>query len=229
MTIADGVRSVREGIADAAAKAGVDDKSILLVAATKMNDASRVREAVSAGIDAAGENRVQELIEKNAQGAYEGTSLHFIGHLQRNKVKYVVGTAALIQSVDSEALLKDISARASGLGIKQDILLEVNIGREEAKSGVLPEELDSLAAFAGTLPCISLRGLMAVPPITEKTLYFEQMYKLFVDIKQKKYDNVFMEFLSMGMSADYAAAICCGANMVRVGSAIFGPRDYNNK
>lgn len=224
MTVAEGVRAVREGMAAAAARAGVSEKSILLVAATKMNDASRVREAIAAGIDAAGENRVQELLEKNAQGAYEGAPLHFIGHLQRNKVKYVVGTADLIQSAGSAELLRAISERAVMLGTVQRVLLEVNVGREEAKSGVLPEELDETAAFAGSLPGISVQGLMAIPPKTEKTVYFEQMYKFFVDIKQKRYDNVCMDILSMGMSADYAAAISCGANMIRVGSAIFGPR-----
>lgn len=224
MTIGENVLSVREAIAAAAAKAGVDEKSVVLVAATKTNSAERVREAVAAGIDAAGENRVQEMLEKREQGAYEGVPLHFIGQLQRNKVKYVVGAVELIQSVGSRELLSDIAARAAKLGVRQDILLEINVGREQSKGGVMPEELDELAAFAGSLGAVRVRGLMAIPPITEKTTYFEQMYKFYVDIKQKRYDNVFMDFLSMGMSADYPAAIACGANMVRVGSAIFGPR-----
>lgn len=224
MTIGENVLSVREAIAAAAAKAGVDEKSVVLVAATKTNSAERVREAVAAGIDAAGENRVQEMLEKREQGAYEGVPLHFIGQLQRNKVKYVVGAVELIQSVGSRELLADIAARAQKLGVRQDILLEINVGREQSKGGVMPEELDELAAFAGSLGAVRVRGLMAIPPITEKTTYFEQMYKFYVDIKQKRYDNVFMDFLSMGMSADYPAAIACGANMVRVGSAIFGPR-----
>lgn len=224
MTIGENVLSVREAIAAAAAKAGVDEKSVVLVAATKTNSAERIREAVAAGIDAAGENRVQEMLEKREQGAYEGVPLHFIGQLQRNKVKYVVGAVELIQSVGSRELLADIAARAQKLGVRQDILLEINVGREQSKGGVMPEELDELAAFAGSLGAVRVRGLMAIPPITEKTTYFEQMYKFYVDIKQKRYDNVFMDFLSMGMSADYPAAIACGANMVRVGSAIFGPR-----
>ena len=224
MTIAENVLAVREAMAAAAAKAGVSEKSILLVAATKTNSADRVREAVAAGIDAAGENRVQEMLEKREQGAYEGVPLHFIGQLQRNKVKYVVGAVELIQSVGSRELLSDIAARAAKLGVTQDVLLEINVGREPSKGGVMPEELDDLAAFAGGLGSVRVRGLMAIPPITEKTTYFEQMYKFYVDIKQKRYDNVFMDFLSMGMSADYPAAIACGANMVRVGSAIFGPR-----
>jgi pyridoxal phosphate enzyme (YggS family) len=224
MTIAENVLAVREAMAAAAAKAGVSEKSILLVAATKTNSADRVREAVAAGIDAAGENRVQEMLEKREQGAYEGVPLHFIGQLQRNKVKYVVGAVELIQSVGSRELLADIAARAAKLGVRQDILLEINVGREESKGGVLPEELDELAAYAGSLGSVRVRGLMAIPPITDSAAYFEQMYHFFVDITQKRYDNVSMDFLSMGMSADYPAAIACGANMVRVGSAIFGPR-----
>ncbi|MBR5708870.1 MAG: YggS family pyridoxal phosphate-dependent enzyme [Oscillospiraceae bacterium] len=224
MTIADNVRAVREKMAAAAARAGVDEKSVLLVAATKTNPAERVREAIAAGVDVCGENRVQEMLEKLGQGAYEGAPLHFIGQLQRNKVKYVVGAVDLIQSVGSRELLSDIAARAAKVGVTQDVLIEINVGREESKGGVLPEELDELAAFAGGLGSVRIRGLMAIPPITEKTTYFEQMFNFFVDIKQKRYDNVSMDFLSMGMSADFPAAIECGANMVRVGSAIFGPR-----
>ena len=224
MTIAENVRAVREKMAAAAARAGVDEKSVMLVAATKTNPAERVREAVAAGIDASGENRVQEMLEKLGQDAYAGAPLHFIGQLQRNKVKYVVGAVDLIQSVGSRELLSDIAARAAKLGLKQDVLIEINVGREESKGGVMPEELDELAAFAGGLGSVRIRGLMAIPPITEKTTYFEQMFNFFVDIKQKRYDNVSMDFLSMGMSADFPAAIECGANMVRVGSAIFGPR-----
>lgn len=224
MSISDNVRAVRERMAAAAARVGADEKSILLVAATKTNPAERVREAVAAGIDASGENRVQEMLEKLGQDAYAGAPLHFIGQLQRNKVKYVVGAVDLIQSVGSRELLSDIAARAAKLGLTQDVLIEINVGREESKGGVLPEELDELAAFAGGLGSVRIRGLMAIPPITEKTTYFEQMYNFYVDIKQKRYDNVSMDFLSMGMSADYPAAIECGANMVRVGSAIFGPR-----
>ena len=224
MTIADNVRAVREKMAAAAARAGVDEKSVLLVAATKTNPAERVREAIAAGVDVCGENRVQEMLEKLGQGAYEGAPLHFIGQLQRNKVKYVVGAVDLIQSVGSRELLSEIAARAAKLGVTQDVLIEINVGSEESKGGVLPEELDELAAFAGGLGSVRIRGLMAIPPITEKTTYFEQMFNFFVDIKQKRYDNVSMDFLSMGMSADFPAAIECGANMVRVGSAIFGPR-----
>lgn len=231
MTIAENIAEIRRRINAAAARSGRTGADITLVAATKMNDAARVREAVAAGIDACGENRVQELVEKRAQGAYEGAPLHFIGHLQTNKVKQVVGVVDLIQSVDSEELLARIDRRAEALGIVQDILLEVNIGGESAKSGIAPEALPVLLESASGYAHLRVRGLMTIPPICEEpggnNVYFSRMYELFVDIGTKKYDNVFMDFLSMGMSGDFEDAIACGANMVRVGSSIFGARDYS--
>ena len=201
------------------------------MAASKMNDAARVREAVAAGVDACGENRVQELVEKNAAHAYDGAPLHFIGHLQKNKIKYLVGAADLIESVDSVELIELIDRRAEKLGLTQDILFEVNIGREGQKSGFLPEELPQALEFAAAAGHIRLRGLMAVPPASanpeDTRPYFAAMRELFIDIGAKKYDNTSMDFLSMGMSGDYEAAIEEGANMVRVGSAIFGARDYS--
>ncbi len=229
-SIEDNVKTVFDNIAEAARKSGRKPEDVILVAASKTNSAERVREAFGAGVRYFGENRVQEMTEKAALGAYSGAQIHFIGHLQRNKVKNVVGSADLIQSVDSDELLELISRRAAGLGIVQDILLEVNIGAEESKSGVLPEGLDELAAKASALPGISVKGLMTIPPVSADPLdsvrYFDRMYKLFVDISAKKYDNITMDILSMGMSADYAEAISAGANMVRVGSAIFGARQY---
>lgn len=170
------------------------------------------------------------MLEKNAQAAYAGARLHFIGHLQKNKVKQVVGTAALIESVDSEELMRLIDRCAASKGICQDILLEVNIGGEAAKSGFRPEEIPAALAAAAQFDHIMVRGLMAIPPkcsrAEENIPYFCSMQKLFVDNGEKKYDNVHMDFLSMGMSADYTAAIACGSNMVRVGTAIFGARNY---
>ena len=231
MSIGDNVRAVRENIARAAEKAGRAPSEILLVAATKMNDAEKVREAVAAGVDACGENRVQELVEKNALGAYTGAPLHFIGHLQKNKVNKLVGVCDLIQSVDSAELIAAIGRRAVSLGVTQDILLEVNIAGEAQKSGVAPEAVWQLLDIAAETSGISVQGLMTVPPICEKSEeirgFFDRMYRLYVDIRAKKRDNVTMRFLSMGMSADYAEAIAAGANMVRVGSAIFGERNYN--
>jgi pyridoxal phosphate enzyme (YggS family) len=227
MTIADNVKRVRDLIAEAAVKSGRSPGEITLVAASKMNTAERVREAILAGVDAVGENRVQEMLDKNSNGAYQGAPLHFIGHLQTNKVKAVVGICQLIESADSAGLLGLIDKRAATLGIKQEILIEVNIGREENKSGVLKENLEELLIYAGALPGISVQGLMAIPPaLGGQFNYFDEMYKLFVDIRAKKYDNISMNFLSMGMSDSFTEAIAAGSNMVRVGSAIFGARQY---
>ena len=230
MSIAENVAAVKENIAAAAVRCGRSPDEIKLVAATKMNDAGRVRQAIAAGVDICGENRVQELQEKYALGAYEGCPLHFIGHLQKNKVKYIVGKVGLIHSVDSVALASEINKRAAALGIVQDILLEVNIGAEPAKSGFAPGELScALDAMAG-FGSIRVLGLMAIPPICEKSeenrVYFRRMKQLFIDIGQKKYDNVLMQLLSMGMSADYEVAVEEGANLVRVGTGIFGARNY---
>ena len=228
--IGKNVEHVKAEIARAAGNAGRDPAEILLVAATKMNDASAVRAAVRAGVDICGENRVQEMLEKNAQGAYEGVPLHFIGHLQKNKVRQVVGLCELIHSVDSLSLLQEIAKTAEKRGLVQDVLLEINIGNEESKSGFSPEEVGMALEEAARMTAIRVRGLMAIPPICEKPEenrpFFLKMQKLFVDNCRKKYDNISMDFPSMGMSGDYTEAIRCGANMVRVGTGIFGPRNY---
>ncbi len=228
--IGKNVEHVKAEIAQAAGAAGRDPAEILLVAATKMNDAAAVRAAIRAGVDICGENRVQEMLEKNAQGAYEGAPLHFIGHLQKNKVRQVVGLCELIHSVDSLSLLQEIAKTAEKRGLVQDVLLEINIGNEESKSGFSPEEIGMALEEAAKMTAIRVRGLMAIPPICEKPEenrpFFLKMQKLFVDNCRKKYDNISMDFLSMGMSGDYTEAIRCGANMVRVGTGIFGPRNY---
>ena len=233
MSIAENVKQVKENMAAAARRCGREPDGILLCAATKMNDASRVREAIAAGVDVCGENRVQELTEKLEQGAYSGCPLHFIGHLQKNKVKYIVGKVSLIHSADSLELIGVIDKRAAALGVTQDILLEVNIGGETAKSGFAPADLGEVLPQMADFRAVRVRGLMAIPPICENMEenrpYFRTMKQLFVDIGAKKYDNVSMDFLSMGMSADYEAAIEEGANIVRVGTGIFGARDYGAK
>lgn len=233
MTIAENVALVKKNIAAAAARAGRDPSGIMLVAATKTNGADRVREAIAAGVDACGENRVQEMLEKAALGAYEGAPLHFIGHLQRNKVKNVVGLVSLIHSVDTIELLRQIDRVAAEKSLVQDVLLEINIGAEASKSGFAPEELPSALAAAAQLESVRVRGLMAIPPICvsgeENRQYFVRLQQLFVDNCDKKYDNVRMDFMSMGMSGDYETAVECGAHIVRVGTAIFGPRAYPEK
>ena len=228
--IAENIAVLRERIERAAAAAGRAAGEVAFVAATKMNDADNVRAAIAGGVDACGENRVQELVDKYEQGAYTGAPLHFIGGLQKNKVKYLVGKVDLIQSVDSYELALTIAKKAQQLGVTQDVLIEVNIGREEAKSGVLPECTDELLARLSEMDGIKVRGLMAIPPNIElnpkNIAYFEKMHNLYVDMRSKKYDNVNIEIMSMGMSGDFEAAIACGSNMVRIGSAIFGPRIY---
>ena len=231
MSIAENTAAVRREIDEAARETGRTGGDITLVGASKMNDAAACQEAIRAGIDALGENRVQEMTAKLAENAYAGRPLHFIGHLQRNKVRQVVGKAALIQSVGSAELLQEIEKAAGRLELCQDILLEVNIGGEAAKRGVAPAALPELLATAAGCAHIRVRGLMAIPPVAETSdgnhAYFTKMHELFVDIGRKKYDNVFMDFLSMGMSGDFEDAISAGANMVRVGSSIFGARDYS--
>ena len=226
-SIAENIECIRTNIA--AALSG-DDRAVLLVAATKMNDADRVREAIAAGVDACGENKVQEFLEKDAQGAYLNCPKHFIGHLQTNKVNKIVGKVDLIQSVDSAELLRLIDRRAAALGIVQDVLIEISIAGEAQKSGIPPAELSGLLELAAACPALRVRGLMCVPPVQENSgsnrPYFAAMHQLFVDNSTKKYDNVFMDFLSMGMTDDYQDAVAAGANMVRVGSAIFGKRQY---
>ena len=196
-----------------------------------MNDAQRVREAIAAGVRCCGENRVQELTAKLADNAYEGADLHFIGHLQTNKVKYVVGKVSLIQSVDSLRLLEAIEKEAAKQGIRQDILLEINIGDEASKSGLHREEIYQMLEKVALSSSVRVRGLMAIPPICknpgDNNKFFAEMCNLSVDIKAKKYDNVGMEILSMGMSDDYADAIAHGSTMIRVGTAIFGARNYS--
>ncbi len=229
MSIAENIALVRENIAAAAREAGRDPRDILLVGASKMNDAAACREAIAAGIDALGENRVQEMTQKLAEHAYDGAPLHFIGHLQRNKVKLVVGKVDLIESVGSAELLAAVAAQAEKLDIVQDILLEVNIGGEDAKSGFAPEALFAAAETALAEPRLNMRGLMCIPPVAQDAQgsipYFEKLRRLYVDINEKMYHNR-LDMLSMGMSGDYAEAVRCGATAVRVGTAIFGKRNY---
>ena len=230
MSIAENVAKILSDIEQAALAAGRDPKEITLCAATKMNDADRVRQAIAAGVRCCGENKVQELTAKLADNAYEGADIHFIGHLQTNKVKQVVGKVSLIQSVDSKRLLEAIEKEAAKQGIVQDILLEINIGQEESKSGLALEEVYEMLELVAKSAWVRVRGLMAIPPVCENpgdnNKFFEEMCNLSVDITAKKYDNVCMEILSMGMSDDYADAIAHGSTMIRVGTAIFGARNY---
>ncbi|MBR7122879.1 MAG: YggS family pyridoxal phosphate-dependent enzyme [Oscillospiraceae bacterium] len=230
MSIAENVAVIKQKISQAAIAAGRNPEEILLCAATKMNSTENVRLAIQAGVDCCGENRVQELTQKLSENAYTGVPIHFIGHLQTNKVRQVVGKVGLIQSVDSLRLLEAIQLEAAKQNITQNILLEVNIGNEESKSGFSPQEIDTICQKMTHYPNLRLKGLMAIPPIShfsgENRKFFQEMLQLSVDITAKKYDNVCVDILSMGMSDDYLDAIACGSTMIRVGTAIFGPRNY---
>lgn len=229
MSIAENIARVRAEIAEAAREAGRRPEEILLVGASKMNGADACREAIAAGVDALGENRVQEMVQKLSEHAYDGAPLHFIGHLQRNKVNKVVGQASLIQSVGSLPLLDEIEKAAARLDITQDILLEVNVGGEAAKSGFAPADVLAAAEAALSRVHVRVRGLMTIPPAEAdreaNMRYFQEVYALYVDINEKLFHNG-LEYLSMGMSGDYADAVRAGATMVRVGTAIFGARNY---
>lgn len=219
-----------ENIAKAAQSVGKTADDITFLAATKTVDAPTINHAISLGLRYIGENRVQELLSKYEDYDLDHASLQFIGHLQTNKVRQIVGKVDLIQSVDSVKLAREISRCSIKQNISTDILLEVNIGREENKSGVLPEALPELLDEIKDIPAIKVRGLMAIPPICENAQenckFFDNMRHIFLDIGSKNIDNISMEVLSMGMSDDYAEAIRCGANMIRVGSALFGKRNY---
>lgn len=221
---------INEKIAEAAIKAGKTRDDITFLSATKTVEPEYINYAISLGLSYIGENKVQELLSKYDQYNLENCSLQFIGHLQSNKVRQIVGKVDLIQSIDSMKLAKEVSKCSLKNNITSDILVEVNIGKEENKSGVMPEMLEELVEEISTLPAVNVKGLMTIPPICEKKdeirRYFEKMNRLFLDISSKKLDNVSMDILSMGMSSDYYEAILEGANMVRIGSALFGNRIY---
>ena len=217
-------------IADAAVRSGRKPEDITLLAATKTVEPEFINYAVSLGLKFIGENRVQELLSKYEEYDLEHCDLQFIGHLQTNKVRQIVGKVSMIQSVDSLKLAQEISKQSVKAGVTTDVLVEVNIGREENKSGVMEEDLVPLLENIARLEGIKVRGLMTVPPICGKKedvcKFFDKMYHLFIDISAKTMDNINMDFLSMGMSDDFVEAILSGANMVRIGSRLFGARVY---
>lgn len=227
--IYDNFKRVEENIEKAKQRRGTGEE-VTLLAATKTVPLEDILFAVNElGLKVAGENKQQEFTQK-----YDTLSplvdYHFIGHLQRNKAKYIVGKASLIHSVDSQRLAEEINRIAEAAGIKQDILLEVNIGREDSKSGFSPDEIHDSFYKISQLKSLNVRGIMSMAPICEKKeeyrKYFRETYSIFIDIFQKKSHNIRESVLSMGMSGSYEEAIEEGANMVRIGSAIFGERIY---
>lgn len=229
MSIPTNLTHVVENIRQAARDAGRDPAEITLVAATKTQSDDVVRQAIAAGVTVCGENRVQELTAHWEAGAYAGAQVHFIGHLQTNKVKYLMGKVDLIHSVSSDKLLLEIDKQAGKAGLVQDVLLEVNLAQEPTKSGFFLPQVLPAVQLAATLDHVRVRGLMCIPPAAtfpqENLPFFHKLKALAVDIKEEMGDNkADMTILSMGMSNDYPAAIAAGATHVRVGTAIFGPR-----
>ncbi len=228
--IAERLLDIRRRIDFAAREVGRDPSEVTLVAASKTMPVSAVREAIAAGVDAVGENRVQEMCQKDAEGAYAGAPLHFIGHLQSNKVSKVVGRAALIHSVDSLSLAEAIDVCAARCHCVQSVLAQVNIAQEVTKGGFLPHALFDAIKSLSSLRHIRVVGLMCIPPPIESgsdTQYFVGMRRLYIDIGHKNVDNVSMDILSMGMSDDFEWAVRAGSTMVRIGTALFGARAYS--
>ena len=223
LTIKENLNVIYDKIHNTCDQNNISFDNINILAATKTVSADKINFAISNGI---------KLLSKYNDYDLNNSDLHFIGHLQTNKVKDIVDKVSMIHSVDSVKLASKISAEASKLGKTMDVLLEINIGEEQSKSGVplnfATEFIEEISSF----DAIKVRGLMTIPPIcdnkSELIKYFSNMYNLFIDIKSKKVDNVYMDYLSMGMSSDYCEAISCGANFVRIGSSIFGARNYNN-
>lgn len=227
--IRESLEEVKEKITEAAAKSGRSADDITLVAVTKTHGADMINEAIDLGVTDIGENKVQEIIEKYEK--VKPVRWHMIGHLQTNKVKYIIDKVCMIHSVDSIKLMDEIERQAEKHSLVMNILIQINISGETTKFGIKPSELEDMLIHAGRLSHVKVCGLMTILPKVDKDvsnrLHFDNIRKIYIDISGKKYDNVSMQYLSMGMSGDYEAAIEAGSNMVRVGSAIFGKRNYD--
>ena len=228
--VEENYKRVLENVKECAVKAGRSEKDVRLMCVTKTVEPVYINKAIELGADLIGENRVQEYLGKRDELNLNGVERHLIGHLQTNKVKQIAGEVDMIESVSSVKLAKEISRISLQKGIVTKCLVEVNVGKEESKSGIYLEELEETLCEIAQLPAIKIKGLMTIPPICETPdearRYFAMLRQSFIDIKDKKTDNIDMEILSMGMSGDYEAAVAEGSNIVRVGSAIFGARQY---
>lgn len=225
----DRLKAVRENIKKAAKRSGRSPEDITLIAVTKTHPAEMINDAIDLGVTDIGENKVQEIMDK--YDAVKPVRWHLIGHLQTNKVKYIIDKVWMIHSVDSVKLMDEIERQAIKHNVTMKILIQINISGEETKFGISPDELDKMLIHAGTLTHVKVCGLMTIAPKIDKNmsnrLHFDNIHRIYLDISQKKYDNVSMDYLSMGMSGDYESAIEAGSNMVRVGSAVFGARNYS--
>lgn len=228
--VEENYKRVLDRVNEAAVKAGRSTDDVRLMAVTKTVESPYINRAIELGANLIGENRVQEYLGKKDELHLDGVEKHLIGRLQTNKVKYIVGEVDMIESVDSLKLAQEISKQSVKRGVVTPVLVEVNIGKEESKSGIFIEQLHDLLCEIASLEAVKVKGLMTIPPIcdseSEVRKYFEAMHQSFIDIKDEKIDNIDMEILSMGMSGDFEAAVSEGSNIVRVGSAIFGARHY---
>ena len=228
--IKDNLDLVEQNIKEACVRSGRERSAVKLIAVSKTKPVSLLQEAYDCGCRDFGENHVQEIVEKYDK-LPKDIRWHMIGHLQKNKVKYIIDKVCMIHSVDSYDLAEEISKRAVKAGITMPILVEINTGGEISKSGISPDNAVEMVRSLSRLPGIEIQGLMTVPPIAhipeDNRPFFRMLYKLSVDINEQKIDNIKMGELSMGMSGDYQTAIEENATFVRVGTAIFGARDYN--
>lgn len=225
----DNYRRIKDKVANLAVKTGRSPEDVRLMCVTKTVEPEYINPVLDDGADLIGENRVQEYLSKRDELHLDGVERHLIGHLQTNKARQIVGEVDMIESVDSVKIAREISKQSVKKDVTSNVLIEVNIGHEDSKSGIYLDSLDELLSEIAELPNLKIKGLMAIPPICseeEDKKYFSLMYKTFVDIKSKNKDNIDMQILSMGMSGDFEAAIAEGSNLVRVGSAIFGARHY---
>lgn len=231
LTIQENLDIIKKRVADACEKSGRKN-DVIILGASKMNSAERINFAIDSGLEYIGENKVQELLEKYDGINKEKVTVHFIGHLQSNKVKYIIDKVDMIHSVDSVSLAREIDKQAKKHGIVMNVLVEVNIGMEESKGGISPDEVEKFLTEISEFENIRVLGLMSIPPImTDESVQrkiFKEIYKIYVDISAKNIHNISMRYLSLGMSDDYHIAVEEGANLIRVGSALFGRRNYSN-
>ncbi len=218
------VLEIRKKISYAAAKSDRNVNEISLMAVTKNVSADLVNVAIKSGVRLLGENRAQELNSKYDYYEHDNVDIHFIGHLQRNKVKTIINKVDMIESVDSEHIAREIGKQALKNNKIMPILLEINIGKQQTKTGFDPDKVLEATKTIANIPGVKIRGLMTIPPKENVTYYFEKIKDIYIDISQEKIDNVNMDFLSMGMSSDFEKAISFGSNIVRIGSLMFGTR-----
>lgn len=230
LTIKENLDIIKKDVASACEKVGRNN-DVIILGASKMNDADKVNYAISQGLEFIGENKVQELLEKYDSLDKEHVTIHFIGHLQSNKVKYIIDKVSMIHSLDSVSLAKEIDKQAKKHNKIMDVLVEINIGGEESKSGISPDEVENFLNEISKFDNIRVKGLMSIPPVMTdvdvQRKIFKKIYQIYVDISTKNIHNISMTYLSLGMSDDYSIAVEEGANIVRIGSALFGRRNYN--